>query len=113
MRGAALARLSDGTAYEDVIKALSMRWPTCEVVMTVGGDGAYYSFQGQTLKVPAVKTSVVDTTAAGDTFMGYFIAPRLKGMNAEASLKRASLASSITVSRPGAMDSIPFGDEVV
>ena len=112
VEGAALAGLADGAAYEDVIEALSMRWPTCEVVMTVGGDGSYYSFQGQTLKVPAVKTCVVDTTAAGDTFMGYFIASRLKGMNAEASLKRASLASSITVSRPGAMDSIPFVDEV-
>ncbi len=113
VEGAVLAGLACGAAYEDVIKVLSLRWPMCEVVMTVGGDGAYYSFQGQTLKVPAVKTCVVDTTAAGDTFMGYFIASRLNGMNAEASLKRASLASSITVSRPGAMDSIPFGDEVV
>ena len=112
VEGAVLAGLECGAPYEDVIEALSLRWPTCEVVMTVGGDGAYYSFQGQTLKVPAVKTCVVDTTAAGDTFMGYFIASRLNGMNAEDSLKRASLASSITVSRPGAMDSIPFGDEV-
>lgn len=112
VEGAVLAGLECGAPYEDVIEALSLRWPTCEVVMTVGGDGAYYSFLGQTLKVPAVKTCVVDTTAAGDTFMGYFIASRLNGMNAEDSLKRASLASSITVSRPGAMDSIPFGDEV-
>lgn len=112
VEGAVLAGLAVGAPYEDVIEALSSRWPTCEVVMTVGGDGAYYSFQGQTLKVPAVKTCVVDTTAAGDTFMGYFLASRLNGMNAEDSLKRASLASSVTVSRPGAMDSIPFGDEV-
>lgn len=112
VEGAVLAELAVGAPYEDVIEALSSRWPTCEVVMTVGGDGAYYSFQGQTLKVPAVKTCVVDTTAAGDTFMGYFLASRLNGMNAEDSLKRASLASSVTVSRPGAMDSIPFGDEV-
>lgn len=113
VEGAVLAGLECGAPYEDVIEALSLRWPTCEVVMTVGSDGAYYSFQEQTLKVPAVKTCVVDTTAAGDTFMGYFIASRLNGMNAEDSLKRASLASSITVSRPGAMDSIPFEDEVV
>lgn len=113
VEGAVLSGLECGAPYEDVIEALSLRWPTCEVVMTVGGDGAYYSFRGQTLKVPAVKTCVVDTTAAGDTFMGYFIASRLNGMNAEDSLKRASLASSITVSRPGAMDSIPFGNEVV
>lgn len=112
VEGAALAGLEGGAAYEDVIEALSLRWPSCEVVMTVGGDGAYYSFQGQTLKVSAVKTCVVDTTAAGDTFMGYFIASRLNGMNAEDSLKRAGLASSITVSRAGAMDSIPFGNEV-
>lgn len=112
VEGAVLAGLAVGAPYEDVIEALSSRWPTCEVVMTVGGDGAYYSFQGQTLKVPAVKTCVVDTTAAGDTFMGYFLASRLNGMNAEDSLKRASLASSVTVSRSGAMDSIPFGDEV-
>jgi len=112
VEGAALAGLECGASYEDVMEVLSNRWSSCEVVMTVGGDGAYYSFQGQSLKVPAVKTCVVDTTAAGDTFMGYFLASRLNGLNAEDSLKRASFASSITVSRPGAMDSIPFASEV-
>lgn len=112
VEGAVVAGLGDDASYEEVVGALSHRWPACEIVMTVGGDGAFHSFQGQCMKVPAVKTCVVDTTAAGDTFMGYFFSSRLMGMDAKRSLERASLASSIAVSRQGAMDSIPFGKEV-
>ena len=104
-------------AWEAILEALSKKWPDCEIVMTVGEQGAYYSFKGQLIKVPAVKTKVVDTTAAGDTFMGYFFSSRFNGqfngLSAEASLKLASQASALTVSRPGAMDSIPFRDEVL
>ena len=112
VEGTALSGLDGEASYEDVLEALSSRWPDCEVVMTVGCDGSYYCHHGQSLKVPAFAADVVDTTAAGDTFMGYFFSSRLMGMNAEDSLKRASRASAIAVSRPGAMDSIPFGDEV-
>ncbi|WP_443867032.1 PfkB family carbohydrate kinase, partial [Megamonas funiformis] len=61
---------------------------------------------------PAYKVDAVDTTAAGDTFTGYFIALRQQGKSIEESLQKASKASSITVSRKGASISIPKIAEV-
>lgn len=116
VEGACLAELKesfgDSSGFEDILEALTEKWPQCEIVMTVGEQGSYYSFKGQCIKVPAVKTKVVDTTAAGDTFMGYFFSSRFKGLSAEASLKLATKASAITVSKLGAMDSIPFSDNL-
>ena len=57
-----------------------------------------------------VKT--IDTTAAGDTFTGYFIASVMDGLSVPEGLKLAAKASSIAVSRKGAADSIPFREEV-
>ena len=54
----------------------------------------------------------VDTTSAGDTFTGYFLASKLRGMDARTAMEYAALASSIAVSRPGAAVSIPGADEV-
>jgi ribokinase len=55
---------------------------------------------------------VVDTTGAGDCYSGYFLAARQKGFSVQDSLNLACKASSITVSRKGAMESIPFKEEV-
>ena len=54
----------------------------------------------------------IDTTAAGDTFTGFYLEGRLKGKDMEASAKWASAASAIAIQRPGAADSIPSASEV-
>ena len=54
----------------------------------------------------------MDTTAAGDTFTGYFIAAVIEGRSVQEALRMAAKASSIAVSRPGATPSIPAMDEV-
>ena len=54
----------------------------------------------------------VDTTAAGDTFTGYFIAGILNGTPIKEILRMSAVAAGIAVSRPGASPSIPFMDEV-
>ena len=54
----------------------------------------------------------VDTTAAGDTFTGYFIASMIEGRTVQEALRIAAKASSIAVSRPGATPSIPKAEEV-
>ena len=56
---------------------------------------------------------VVDTTAAGGTFTGYFLSALASGMTPEASLDRAAKAAAIAVSRSGATDSIPSLKEVL
>ena len=55
---------------------------------------------------------VRDTTAAGDTFTGYFIASILEGMSVPDGLRLAARASAIAVSRDGATSSIPMREEV-
>jgi ribokinase len=60
----------------------------------------------------AFKVKAVDTTAAGDTFTGYFAAGLSAGLPTEEILKRATAASAITVSRMGAAPSVPTKEEV-
>ena len=55
----------------------------------------------------------MDTTAAGDTFTGFFLATLAEGESPEVALQRASKASAIAVTRPGASDSIPTLEEVL
>ena len=55
----------------------------------------------------------VDTTAAGDTFTGYFIAGLIEGMPIPEILRMSAKASSIAVSRPGAAPSVPSREEVM
>ena len=92
--------------------ALTERFPKSEVVITLGKDGALYRYGKKEIAVPARVVKAVDTTSAGDTFTGYFLAARLRCMDAEAAMKCAVYASSITVSRHGAAVSIPTADEV-
>ena len=61
---------------------------------------------------PIYPSNVVDTTAAGDTFTGYFSSALLTGSTPKQALELASKASSITVSRSGAADSIPYYAEI-
>ena len=64
------------------------------------------------IEQPAYKVEAVDTTAAGDTFIGYFISGLVRGLDMEETLKLASRASSITVTRKGSSSSIPTREEV-
>ena len=54
----------------------------------------------------------VDTTAAGDTFTGYFLSEVLRGGSVKYALDIASQAAAIAVSRRGAAPSIPWRDEI-
>jgi ribokinase len=63
--------------------------------------------------VPSQKVNAVDTTAAGDTFIGYYLAFRLEGKPIESALQIATRAAGICVTRPGAMDAIPNRAEVL
>ena len=67
----------------------------------------------ETVKQPIYKTRTVDTTAAGDTFTGYFVSGLMRGLSVKASMDLAARASAITVSGLGAAPSIPNLDQVM
>ena len=97
---------------EEMLQALLGMQPACRVVLTLGEQGAMYADAQKRCFQPAVRTEAVDTTAAGDTFTGFFLSGVLSGASEEASLEMAAKAAAITVSRPGASKSIPSLQEV-
>lgn len=104
--------LTGCTAPKDILDALHTRYPACRIVLTLGEAGAIYSDGQQRVHQPAIQVQAVDTTAAGDTFTGYFLQAVLTGRPAAKALRRAAHASAIAVSRPGASASIPYAGEV-
>lgn len=99
-------------SFEETLDRLVKMYPGLSILLTAGKAGAYFGQNEKREFVPIVDSPVVDTTAAGDTFFGYFLASRIMGMNVKESMERATRASSVTVSRPGALDSIPFASEM-
>jgi len=79
----------------------------------LGADGVQCRANGKTLSHKSYEVEVADTTAAGDTFTGYFISSVSKGESLEKALQTASRAASISVSRQGAAVSIPTYTEVL
>lgn len=95
-----------------ILQELARLYPQAEVVLTLGGDGACYRDESTECRQSVYPVEVVDTTAAGDTFTGYFIAAMMEGKGVSESLDLASKAASIAVGREGAAPSIPLRDEV-
>ena len=91
---------------------LNQHYPKLSAVMTLGARGCVFFGESERIFQPAFEVKAVDTTAAGDTFTGYFLAELSSGKNVGEVLKLASLASAIAVSRAGAASSIPFKNEV-
>lgn len=110
IEGAALAGIEG--PFEKTIERLSSLYPGLDIIMTAGSNGAYYSGKAGFIYQPIVDYPVVDTTAAGDTFIGYYLASVISGCSVGKSLLNASKASGIAVSRRGAMESIPYRREV-
>lgn len=106
------ADITGKTQPEEMLDELLRRYPACHVVLTLGERGSVYADATQRMDQSIVSAHTVDTTAAGDTFTGYFIHALLQGEAIQQALKTAACASAITVSRPGAGRSIPAAEEV-
>lgn len=106
------AEFTGKTGPEEIARDLLQEYPRMRVVLTLGKKGVYYQDAEQTCSHGIYNVKVVDTTAAGDTFAGYFISCVSRGMDVPKSLELASKASSLAVSRKGASDSIPLLGEV-
>ena len=89
------------------------RYPRLKVMLTLGKNGCVYLCNGVETRQSAFSVDAVDTTAAGDTFTGYFVSGISKGEEISKILKLASAASAIAVSRMGAAPSIPEMTEVL
>ncbi len=101
------------SGMNDLQQALDKLSTLCpNIILTLGGDGVRYIGQAGQHTVAAKKVEVVDTTAAGDTFIGYYLASIADGMDVRAALERANAAAAITVTRPGAVSAIPFAHEL-
>lgn len=98
---------------EEILEYLSAQYPNMAVVLTLGKNGAVYQDDSHRFRHGIYSVPVVDTTAAGDTFTGFFLAAVLRGKPMEEALELASKASSIAVSRKGAAPSIPMLEEVL
>ena len=104
--------LTKSSEANEIIDVLTNKYPHMTVILTLGSRGSVYAYKDIRIKQDIFKTTVVDTTAAGDTFTGYFFASLTSGKTPGVALKIASAASSITVSRKGAAPSIPTMDEL-
>jgi ribokinase len=82
------------------------------VLVTLGERGVVAVTAGGARHYPAEKVQAVDTTAAGDTFIGGLCAALVRGLSLPEAIGFAQAAASISVTRPGAQPSIPFEREV-
>lgn len=100
-------------ALEDVVWKMGLATHQVVSQATAAQRGLDHYDLTQPIHIPASKVEVVDTTAAGDTLIGYFLAFKLEGKPIEDSLRLATIAAGICCSRAGAMDAIPTRAEVL
>lgn len=99
-------------SWEQIAGDLLKKFPQATIVLTMGSEGSVFKNQKETVCQSIYKVQAVDTTAAGDTFSGYFIGGILGGLSAKEAMDQASKASAIAVTRKGAAPSIPLLAEV-
>ncbi len=111
LEGQTLAGIQE-TDPEKVLEALLEKFPQAAIVLTLGGDGVLYGKGTDRFSHGVFKVPVVDTTGAGDTFCGYFLASLAKGLSPQEALHTASMASALAIGVKGAAVSIPTWAEV-
>jgi ribokinase len=104
--------LTGERAPEAILDAMLQRYPKSRTVLTLGREGVLYADREQRIRVPALEVEAVDTTGAGDTFIGYFLAELSRGSAIKRCLETGVKASALCVTRKGAADSIPMLKEL-
>ena len=103
-------RILAGTDSEEpapILKALREKYKNAAFVLTLGDQGAWYCDPEETSFQDIFRVEAVDTTAAGDTFCGYFIAGIAGGLGHKQALLQASAAAALAVTKKGAAPSVP------
>jgi len=99
--------LSKEKKPDGILKVLNSKLNNTEIILTLGEKGSLYSFKDELLKIKAHKLDTVDTTGAGDTFIGYYVAGIASEMNKKDNLNRASEAAALATTKLGGAESIP------
>lgn len=110
VEGALLAHFKEP---EMILKTLHNRYPNTILVLTLGSEGVMAVAANTTYECSAHPVSVVDTTAAGDAFSGYFLSGLMKGLSVGDALEWGNAAGALTVTKAGASISIPTLPEVL
>jgi ribokinase len=108
-----LCDADEATPPEAILERLGALAPRAEIVLTLGARGGWVRAEGAIAPFQAAPVSeVVDTTGAGDCFIGYYVAGMDAGLPVQERLARAARAAAIAVGRAGASSSIPAASEV-
>ena len=102
----------EGQALAGGMDELRAAYPNQRILLTQGSRGALLWTGSELVFQPAFPVQAVDTTAAGDCFLGYYAAALAEGLPFARALKLASAASALAVQRQGAAPSIPLRSEV-
>ena len=105
-------QLSGSPEPEKAREQLLKKFPDLNLLITLGSKGSLAFTKTETIFQTAFPAEALDTTGAGDTYTGYFVAGLTEGLPFQECMRRASLAAAISVTRPGAAESIPDRSEV-
>ncbi|MBD3391534.1 MAG: ribokinase [Chitinivibrionales bacterium] len=100
------------TEPEEIVDAMLKLYPGSCVILTRGAGGVLYGDAGARETMEGIRVAARDTTAAGDTFIGYFMAGMQAGAATHEALSLANRAGALSVTRAGAQASIPWRREV-
>ena len=112
----AITNLGDqagGSAIDDMTRELMRLFPSSTVVLTLGAAGVRLIDGGQVVSIASPAVTAVDTTGAGDTFVGYFLAGLGHGKEAFDAANIACSAAALSVMSEGATPSIPSNEDVL
>lgn len=110
---AALIGLPPGAVFDAAAAAVSLRaLGPRTVIITLGAQGVQLADDGLSLHLPAPVVRAVDTTGAGDTFIGAYAAARCEGAGLADAVAYAQRAAALSVTKAGAMAAMPRRDEL-
>lgn len=104
--------MTGATEIEEILDVLGTRFQNTKVVLTLGEDGAIFQHGDNQIRQVANRVEVVDSTGAGDTFTGFFLAHYSRNEAIGDCLRKATIAAGLSVTRKGAASSIPEAREV-
>ena len=112
IEAAMLAGVSPDGADAKALAAALQKLGSDNVIITLGSKGVHAALYGGDFTFPAEVVQAVDTTAAGDTFIGGFVAGLASGMDEAEAIQQGQRAAAWSVTKPGAQTSIPHLHEL-